>query len=544
MIVSLDTYEVFRLMEPWVRQVLIPLLPDNVRVVLCGREEPVTAWLLTPGWQGLFKAIRLDSLDQRSALKVLAHAGVPPDEARHLEGICHGHPLALTLAASMQANRAGGISKLAVGQRVIEEFARVYMGDIPRHTRRILEAVSVVRRVTMPILAAILPDLSSQDSYERIRTLPFVQADKDGLQIHDAVREAVAATLCAGNPQEYREYRRAAYRQIMLELHAAVPADLWRCTADLLYLLEHPVIREAFFPTGAQAFVVEPAQAQDQPRILEIIDRHETCEMSCEMAKWLMRAPETFAVARDSGGIVAGFYCAFEASQVPVQFLREDPVTCRWLEDLQQQPLPRQQRAFFLRRWLSADSGEAPSAVQAACFVDLKRKYLELRPSLRRVYLTLRELTPYAAVLQTLDFQVLLLGNPRGNTDGYSTAMPDFGPSSVDGWLTRLVAAELGVSDHELLDCAARELVLEGRRVSLPKLEFGVMEYLQRNAGEAVSRIDLLENVWEQKYNGGSNVVDVVIRALRKKLADNASAIESVHGIGYKLRKEVTRPAC
>ena len=154
--------------------------------------------------------------------------------------------------------------------------------------------------------------------------------------------------------------------------------------------------------------------------------------------------------------------------------------------------------------------------------------------------MTVHDLTPYAAVLQTLDFQVLADSNPQGKGDGCSTAMLDFGPSSVDGWLARLVAAELGVEDNGFLDCPARELVLQGGRVSLSKLEFGVIEYLQRHAGEAVPRIALLENVWEQSYDGGSNVVDVVIRSLRKKLGDKASAIETVQGVGYRLRKDAS----
>ena len=128
---------------------------------------------------------------------------------------------------------------------------------------------------------------------------------------------------------------------------------------------------------------------------------------------------------------------------------------------------------------------------------------------------------------------------PQPDINGYFTAVLDLGPSSVDGWLARLVAAELGVEENGLLDCAARELVLKGGRVSLSKLEFGVMEYLQRHAGEAVPRVALLESVWEQSYTGGSNVVDVVIRALRKKLADQASVIETVQGVGYRLRREL-----
>ena len=213
-------------------------------------------------------------------------------------------------------------------------------------------------------------------------------------------------------------------------------------------------------------------------------------------------------------------------------------MVCAWLDHLDRRPVPRQQRVLFLRRWLAADTGEALSAVQGACWVDLKRKYLELRPSLRRVYLTVRDLPPYAAVAQTLGFQVLPEQSVQVDGESYATAMLDFGPGSVDGWLARLVAAELGVEEDGLLDSAARELVLNGRRVSLTRLEFGVMEYLQQRAGQAVPRIALLENVWEQAYDGGSNVVDVVIRALRKKLGDRSSVIETVQGVGYRLRRD------
>lgn len=538
-IVALDTYEVFRLMDSWLRQVFIPLLPDNVRFVLCGREGPLTAWLSAPGWHGLFKAIRLDSLEQRSALEFLSSAGVPPEEAKHLEGICHGHPLALTLAASLQGSDGTNTLNTGVGQRIIEELSRLYVSDIEDlRTRRALQAASVVRRATVPLLAAMLPDLSPQDAQERIRALPFVQADRDGLRIHDAVREAVAVTLRAENPQEYREYRRAAYRHFMSELRTAATSDFWRCTANLLYLLENPVVREAFFPTGGQEYVVEPAQSRDEQSILEIIHRHESPALAGSLARWWTRTPQTFVVTRDRKEMVVGFYFAFDPSRFPARFHQEDPVTRRWMEHLDRQPLPRHQRALFLRRFLAAETGEAPSAVQAACWIDLKRRYLELRPHLRRVYMMLQDMAPYAAVGQRLGFQVQPDSDTQSSADSYSTAMLDFGPSSVDGWLARLVAAELGVEDQGLLDCAARELVLQGERVSLSKLEFGVIEYLQRHAGEAVPRIALLENVWEQSYNGGSNVVDVVIRALRKKLAGKASVIETVQGVGYRLRRD------
>jgi hypothetical protein len=539
-IVALDTYELFRLMDAWLRQVFLPKLPDNVRFVLCGREAPVTAWLSDPGWHGLFRSIRVESLEQRDAAELLSRAGVPVDDAKYLDGICHGHPLALTLAASMRRTEVPTALRAAMGQRVVEELSSLFLADITNpQTRHALEAASVVRRVTLPILAALLPNTSPQDAQERIRALPFVQPERDGLHIHDAVREAIAATLRADNPQQYHAYRRLAYRHFMQELRGAPASDYWRYTADLLYVLENPGVREAFFPSGGVEYAVEPAGSRDERAILDIVEQHENSVSAGHLRRWWSGAPETFVVARDREGSVAGFYFAFDPKAVRARLCREDPVTSAWMDHLDRQPMPRQQRALFLRRWLSADSGEAPSAVQAACWVDVKRKYLELRPSLRRVYLTLRDLEPYAEAARKLGFRVLSDASVPAGGDCYHSAMLDFGPSSVDGWLAGLVAAELGVEEDGVLDCAARELALDGRRVGLTRLEFGVMEFLHQRAGEAVPRSSLLANVWEQSYEGGGNVVDVVIRALRKKLGDRASLIETVHGVGYRFRKSL-----
>jgi len=532
-VVTLDTYEVFRLMDTWLRQVFLPLLPDNVRFVLCGREAPVTAWLSDPGWQSLFKSVRLESLTQGDTAELLSRAGVTAEDARFLSGICHGHPLALTLAASMQRTLPMTL-KSGVAQRVVEELSRLFLTDITdARTRETLEAASVVRRVTLPILRALLPDASPQDAQERLRALPFIHPDRDGLHIHDAVREAIAATLRANHPQQYHAYRKSAYRYFMSELRSIPASELWRFTADLLYLLENPVVREGFFPTSAQEYVVEPARRGDGAAILDCIERHESLNTARYLERWWKEAPETFSVARDQNGNAAGFYCVFDPANVPAQLCQEDPVTRAWLDHMKRQPMPRQ-CTLFLRRWLSVADGEAPSPVQAACWIDVKRKYMELRPNLRRVYLTVGDLTPYAAAAQRLGFSVI----EEACGKGFQSAMLDFGPSSVDGWLARLLAAELGVEEAGLLDCAAHELVVNGRRVGLSKLELGVIEFLYRRPGEAVSRGSLLAHVWDQSYDGGGNVVDVVVRSLRKKLGERSSLIETVHGVGYRFRRE------
>jgi DNA-binding response OmpR family regulator len=171
--------------------------------------------------------------------------------------------------------------------------------------------------------------------------------------------------------------------------------------------------------------------------------------------------------------------------------------------------------------------------------LDIKRQYLERRPRLQRVYLALTNVTPYAEAASRLDIQIVDEPEVRIGDARYRSLSLDMGERSVDGWLARLAAAELGTEQDGLLDERRRALVVRGRATVLTRKEFDVMRYLAGRQGEAVARIELLNDVWGLKYDVGGNVVDAVIAALRKKLGDFASVIETVHGHGYLYRSPV-----
>jgi hypothetical protein len=281
--------------------------------------------------------------------------------------------------------------------------------------------------------------------------------------------------------------------------------------------------------------VVEPAHAEDGAAIQEICRRHETPSAASRLAEWWRSNPQFFRVAREQSGGVVGFYCMFDPTTVSADDLETDPMSRQWRRHLRGDPL-KGQRALFIRRWLSREHGEAPSPAQAACWLDIKRSYMEMRPHLRRVYLTMRDLAPYAQVAQKLGFQSITEAETEIDGVRYHTAMLDFGPLSVDGWLAGLVAAELGVEDADMLDVESHELALGDRRVKLTKIEFEVFLYLYERENKPVTRAALIEQVWGRKYTG-SNVVEAVVRSLRKKLGDKASAIETIRNIGYRFRR-------
>ena len=165
--------------------------------------------------------------------------------------------------------------------------------------------------------------------------------------------------------------------------------------------------------------------------------------------------------------------------------------------------------------------------------LDLKRMYLELRPELRRIYTVGLE-TMAGTAWERLGFEALPGEPVRIDGVAYHLSLLDFGPTSVDGWLTRIIATELRIEEDTILDPAQRQLVLDGRRVDLTKLEFEVFAYLYERRGRVVERSSLLRDVWGYDYAGGGNAIEALITSLRRKLGDRAASIETVRGLGYR----------
>jgi hypothetical protein len=537
-VLTLDTYELFRLLDTWLRQVFIPALPDHVRSFFFGREAPITAWLTTPGWQGLFRSLRLGSLDPQAAMDLLFQAGMEPSQVERINRFAKGHPLALKLAASAITERPDLTLDGAGSRPVVEELAHIYLKDIrdPR-MRRLLEAASVIRRTTRSLLSAMLPDLDPQEAYDHLSSLPFVESSHDGLIVHDTVRYAIEAMFQASDPSQYHTCRRLAWRQLRTELNTAGKQDLWRYTADTIYLIQQPTVRDAFFPNDAHLYAIEMAQPAHRADIRAITERHDGPVSATVMDYWWQHRPTSFFIVRDSDDHVAGYYILFRPEDINDEIRQADPVAQKWLEHLQDKPLPADQNTLFMRRILAAETGEAFSGVQAACWLDVKRIYVA-NPQLGRMYVLTGKTETYMPILGQLGFR--LLPDMRVTLDNkvYDSLMLDFGPTSVIGWLAGLVDVRYGSKEPGCrLDIDARELILDDQRVSLTPLEFGVMHCLSQREGRAVSRVDLLEEVWGYEYDGGgSNVVDAVIRSLRKKLGPQAAAIETVTGVGYRFR--------
>lgn len=109
--------------------------------------------------------------------------------------------------------------------------------------------------------------------------------------------------------------------------------------------------------------------------------------------------------------------------------------------------------------------------------------------------------------------------------------------------LQRRVAGErqnLLAVGHWCLDRIRREVRRQNQSVDLTGREFNLLEYLMRSPGRVFTRTQILEHVWGYDFDPSTNVVDVCIQRIRKKIGvtdSGSSPIESVRGVGYRFRK-------
>ena len=100
----------------------------------------------------------------------------------------------------------------------------------------------------------------------------------------------------------------------------------------------------------------------------------------------------------------------------------------------------------------------------------------------------------------------------------------------------------LRVGDLEV-DRLTKQVRRGGRRIELTAKEYALLEYLAAHPGRVFSRTMIIEHVWDQSFEGLTNIVDVYVRHLRSKVDDPfpVKLIRTVRGVGYGLAESAER---
>jgi DNA-binding CsgD family transcriptional regulator len=435
-VLVVDSFERLNLLDGWMRNELICELPASVMVVLVGRRGPNVAWRTAPGWRNLLAELVVGPMTANDVDLLLSSYRLEAGDAERIRGFARGHPLAVVLAAEAFARRPGLLLDSGGPADAVEELFSVILDDLPPEDRATVESVSVLRRVTRPLLAAVVEGQDVDEAWRTLQRLPFTATTTAGLELSGVAAPVVLEALELRDPLQVRALRARAARAIVESLSVGLD---WQSTADLLHLVQNPLIRNAYAPMGMLQHPVEAARDEDRTAIVAIAERFTGEDDAKLVEQWWSTRRDTFNVVRGATGDVAGF-SATAILGSPPELPSDDPVVQAVTGNLQASPMPLDATAVVFRWALGNRHGERPSPEVAALVVDLKRTYLELRATLRRVYTVIADWPAAAPVLQVMGFnslQPVEIGARQ-----FVLACLDFGPGGVNAWIGRHVLTE------------------------------------------------------------------------------------------------------
>ncbi len=142
-------------------------------------------------------------------------------------------------------------------------------------------------------------------------------------------------------------------------------------------------------------------------------------------------------------------------------------------------------------------------------------------------------------------------GEVSERVEGLNTGADDYmaKPFAMDELVARLRALMRRVTGENIslykvgdlaMNLVSREVTRGSRKIELTAREFRLLEYLMRSPGQVLTRTQIIERVWEYHFDPGTNLVDVYIQRLRRKIDDgeDIKMIQTVRGVGYCIKSE------
>jgi DNA-binding CsgD family transcriptional regulator len=435
-VLVIDGFERLNLLDGWIRNELLGAFPDTVTTLLVGRREPNVAWRAAPGWGTVLGELEVGPLTAEDVDLLLDARGARGDDAARIRGFARGHPLAVVAAADALSRRPGQALGAGAPAEVVEDLYAMMLDDLGPRERSVVEAASVLRRVTLPLLAAVTDEPDVEEAWRALRGLPVTATTAAGVELSGVAAPVLLEALELRDPARVRTLRARAAR-VILESLASGPD--WDSTADLLHLVQNPLIRNAYAPPGMLQHTAEQARLEDRDEIVAIVRRFRGEESARLTEAWWMARRDAFTVVRSAEAGVAAFSVTATLDD-GLDPLHEDPVLSAIADHLGEDPMPPGATALVFRWALGRRHGERATPEVATLVIDLKRTYLQLRSVLRRVYAVVSDWPTEAPAMRVMGFEIL-----TEVTVGATRVMLvclDFGPGGVDAWIGRHVLAE------------------------------------------------------------------------------------------------------
>ncbi len=396
-VLLIDTYETLASLDGWLREVFLPQLPDNMLVVLAGRNPPAATWLTDPGWQEVTRAFELSNLSEEEALDYLARRNVLETRRQAAHRFTRGYPLALSLAGEVLLQQPDATLAGGAPQNMISALLDRFITDLPTSAARAaLEACALVRVTTEPVLAALLGLPTAHAEFEWLRSLSFIYTGPRGLFPHDLARDALEADLKWRNPDGFRDMHRRAHQYYVTRMKVDSDEENYH---DFVYLHKNPQVRAIFVWDQMNGLSTGPVRPGEWPALRAMVARHEGAESARIADTWYARQAEGVTVFRDAQERPVGFIFHLLLHTDDAPLFAQDPATAAAWDYLGgQDPLAGKEIASVMRWWMGAETYQSVSPAQGMAFVVAARHMITTAHLMRTFYI-FRDATFWGALL-------------------------------------------------------------------------------------------------------------------------------------------------
>jgi AAA ATPase domain len=326
LLVLLDSYERMVALDAYIRQDLLPELPDQTLVLIASRGEPDPGWF-TGGWEALTARIDLTGLPPRDARRLLAARGLADDRVTAIVDWAAGSPLALALAADAAIadadwSAASAPDRPEILRALLHRLVETELHDIRPSA---LGIAVVARNVTPDLLQAVLPGENPDEAYRQLSELTITERIGSGLTMHELARKALLADLRQRNPVLEHDLR----RRIVDYFYSRGIAGDQTMMIEMAHLVENPLLRWGFSWDGNVSFRIDSVRPGDADRIESLTKEHDRVWWQLTR-RYFAEAPDRVAVARDLSDRVCGFLVSMSLTTAPA-FADDDPLAGPWL---------------------------------------------------------------------------------------------------------------------------------------------------------------------------------------------------------------------
>lgn len=366
-VLLIDTYETVAPLDPWLREVFLPQLPESTLVVIAGRVPPGAAWCADLEWRELVQVLPLRNLRPDESQAYLATRGVPPAQHDAVLAFTHGHPLALSLVGDLLSQRN---TTVAFRPEDAPDLVRMLLQRFIEHVpsikhRAALELCAHVRVTTEALLREALAEEDIYDIFEWLRSLTFIEQGPFGLFPHDLAREAIDSDFRWRDPETYRAVHERVRAYYVRKLQETRGLKRQRVFFDIMYLHRQSPIMRAYVDFKALGSVyAEPARPEEHAAILAMVASHEGPESARIARYWLAHQPEAFIVVHGAHREVLGFGAELELQQATPEDLAADPgAQAAWAYAQRQAPLRPGDTMRLARFLVDRQTYQQPSPV-------------------------------------------------------------------------------------------------------------------------------------------------------------------------------------